>query len=221
MQPDENGTYFYQTVGVSLRYHVNDCYLATNTRTCSLLPGCFACLFATDDNQHVNYLGRLFSVPREPYTPSSETVDGTPFVYVYGNPSYYLTCAQNEEEEEEDVCEGIVAEIEANSVVLEFRSVSELLRSASVIVEEVLIAVMVAVGVWEFVSIRDMKHIEVEMWKLYKEDQREYREVMNSMREEMEAVDVSVDGQSEGEQSSEEGEGTNQSEERSVGILTH
>ena len=98
MQPDENGTYFYQTVGVSLRYHVNDCHLSTQTRSCSLLPGCFACIFATDDNQQVNYLGRLFSLPRESYTPSSETANETPFVYVHSNPSYYLSCAQGEEE---------------------------------------------------------------------------------------------------------------------------
>ena len=97
-------------------------------------------------------------------------------------------------------------------MVLEFRSVSELLMSASVIVEEVLIAIMVAVGVWEFVSIRAMKQMEVEMWKLYKEDQREYREVMNSIREGMESVEVSVDEQSEGGESSEEGEEKDQSE---------
>lgn len=211
MQPDENGTYFYQTVGVSLRYHVNDCHLSTHTRSCSLLPGCFACIFATDDNQQVNYLGRLFSLPRESYTPSSETANETPFVYVHSNPSYYLSCAQGEEE---GVCAGIVAEIEANSVVLEFRSVSELLMSASVIVEEVIIAIMVAVGVWEFVSIRAMKQMEVEMWKLYKEDQREYREVMNSIREGMESVEVSVDEQSEGGESSEEGEEGEEGEEK-------
>ena len=180
--------------------------------TCSFKSSIVACIFATDDNQQVNYLGRLFSLPRESYTPSSETANETPFVHVYSNPSYYLSCAQGEEE---GVCAGIVAEIEANSVVLEFRSVSELLMSASVIVEEVLIAVMVAVAVWEFVSIRDMKRMEVEMWKLYKEDQREYREVMNSMREEMEGVEVSVDEQSEGGESSEEdeeGEEKNQNE---------
>ena len=191
MQPDQNGDYFYQDLGVSLRYHVTDCQLASQTRSCALLPGCFACLFATDDAQQVDYLGRLFAVPRESQPASRLAASEARFTFVYGNPSYYLRCAEGEES---GVCVEIAREIEANSVVLEYRTVSELLRSASVVVEEVFVAVMVGVGVWEFVTMRRMKQMEVEMWKLYKEDQREYREIVNSMREDLE---VSVDGPSE------------------------
>ena len=164
--------YYEVSCSFYLFYHVTDCNQVTNTKSCTLLPNCVACLLTYTGLQQMDYFIRLFS---------DEPSDEIRFVSFSQPSTYVLSCNQGTDVES---CSAIVEYVEANEEILLGQSIGSLLYNFFTIVELVLLLLMIIFLLLEWRRYRRMRAMEREMWHLYEENYSEYREIVNVMHEE-------------------------------------